>query len=143
MTYSEKLKHPKWQRKRLEIMQRDGFKCKLCQDDETTLHVHHLSYSKEPWDTDQHDLVTLCENCHTQVESVKKENPDFIYDELDLIKIPYEDKNYLYFIRYQDEITLRYIDNKRTGGFDLSHDTISNLNKLKNKAVKFIKDHEL
>jgi len=29
-TYAEKLKHPLWQRKRLEILNRDGFKCAQC-----------------------------------------------------------------------------------------------------------------
>ena len=32
MNYSEQLKSPKWQKKRLEIMQRDKFTCQLCGD---------------------------------------------------------------------------------------------------------------
>ena len=43
-TYQEKLKHPKWQKKRLEILQRDEFKCVHCLDGESTLHVHHNMY---------------------------------------------------------------------------------------------------
>jgi 5-methylcytosine-specific restriction endonuclease McrA len=31
-TYSELLKSPKWQKKRLEIMSRDKFTCKKCGD---------------------------------------------------------------------------------------------------------------
>ena len=51
-TYSDKLKSPKWQKKRLEILQRDNFTCFNCGDTERTLHVHHESYikGKEPWD---------------------------------------------------------------------------------------------
>lgn len=64
MTYSEKLKDPRWQRKRLEVLQRDDFMCRWCGDNESTLHVHHLSYSADPWETPEGQLLTLCENCH-------------------------------------------------------------------------------
>jgi len=65
-TYSEKLRDPRWQRKRLEIMQRDGFACRLCGDKENTLNVHHLYYDRdaEPWDYPSSALVTTCEVCH-------------------------------------------------------------------------------
>lgn len=66
MTYSEKLKDPRWQRKRLAILDRDNFTCQHCQDTTKTLHVHHLDYlhGKEPWDYDDTFLLTLCEDCH-------------------------------------------------------------------------------
>ena len=73
MTYAEKLKHPKWQRKRLEILQRDEFTCLKCRSTLKTLHVHHLSYSKgDPWDIDNSQLVTVCYECHAK-EHGKKE----------------------------------------------------------------------
>lgn len=66
MAYSEKLKDPRWQKKRLEILQRDEFKCQWCGDTKTTLHVHHDIYEGEdPWDTDELYLTTLCEDCHS------------------------------------------------------------------------------
>lgn len=68
-TYSELLKDPRWQKKRLQIMERDGFACKLCGNKEKTLHVHHLAYTKKPWDADDKELVTLCESCHTLIHS--------------------------------------------------------------------------
>lgn len=64
LTYSEKLKDPRWQRKRLEIFQRDEWKCLGCGTADTTLHVHHLKYSGEPWDVENEFLETLCEKCH-------------------------------------------------------------------------------
>lgn len=66
-TYSEKLKDPRWQRKRLEILQRDNFECQWCGDKEATLHVHHFYYKKSgnPWDVEDHALVALCESCHS------------------------------------------------------------------------------
>jgi hypothetical protein len=65
MTYSEKLKNPSWQKKRLEIFSRDGFACQFCFDTENTLHVHHLKYKGvNPWDTPDKYLLTICEECH-------------------------------------------------------------------------------
>jgi len=66
LTYSEKLKDPRWQRKRLEIMQRDDFACRHCGNKEKTLNVHHLSYKAKTdvWDYEPDNLVTLCEICH-------------------------------------------------------------------------------
>lgn len=64
MTYAEKLKDPRWQKKRLEILSRDGFSCWWCGDKETTLHVHHEAYSGEPWEIPEYCLITLCEECH-------------------------------------------------------------------------------
>lgn len=69
MTYSTKLQNPKWQRKRLEVLNRDGFACKLCSDTETQLDVHHLKYTGKPWDALLDDLITLCRHCHEAVES--------------------------------------------------------------------------
>lgn len=65
-TYSEKLKDPRWQKKRLEILNRDKFKCQSCGNGELTLHVHHTKYIRgnDPWDYKDNFLVTLCELCH-------------------------------------------------------------------------------
>ena len=67
-SYGEKLKDPRWQKKRLEILQRDNFTCRLCEDAENTLHVHHKAYRKntEPWDYPDYIYITLCENCHEE-----------------------------------------------------------------------------
>jgi len=75
MTYSDKLRDPRWQRKRLEIMQRDGFACRDCGDDSATLHVHHCLYRKdaEPWENDASELRTLCAKCHEERPWVEKD----------------------------------------------------------------------
>lgn len=81
LTYSEKLRHPKWQKKRLEVMQRDKFICQLCGATEVELHVHHKEYSmgKEPWEYDLSNFQTLCKFCHRISEEIKlkygKEQP--------------------------------------------------------------------
>lgn len=64
MDYKELLKSPKWQKKRLDILQRDDFKCTICGDGETQLHIHHLRYCKNPIEQPNEDLVTLCKDCH-------------------------------------------------------------------------------
>lgn len=74
-TYYELLKHPKWQEKRLRIMERDGFKCLECGSNDTTLNVHHGYYRKgaEPWDYEDETLHTLCEGCHKKAEILRAE----------------------------------------------------------------------
>lgn len=64
--YSELLKDPRWQRRRLEIMQRDDFTCQHCGRKDKTLHIHHKRYVKgwKPWEYKDGDLITLCERCH-------------------------------------------------------------------------------
>jgi 5-methylcytosine-specific restriction endonuclease McrA len=65
MNYREKLMDPRWQRKRLEVFQRAGWKCQACGTTERTLHVHHLVYSKGyPWEAPDHTLESLCDDCH-------------------------------------------------------------------------------
>jgi 5-methylcytosine-specific restriction endonuclease McrA len=64
-SYSEKLKDPRWQKKRLEVMNRDQFTCRDCKCTTKPLHVHHCFYQKgEPWDTPSSLLLTLCFECH-------------------------------------------------------------------------------
>lgn len=71
MTYKEKLQDPRWQKKRLEILSRDNFTCQLCNDKETTLHVHHNQYISDPWDVENDKLITYCQYCHRIVEFTK------------------------------------------------------------------------
>ena len=75
--YSEKLRDPRWQKKRLEIMQRDEFTCQSCYDSESTLNVHHMWYErgKDPWDYSDKCFVTLCEECHA-VESQDRQEQE-------------------------------------------------------------------
>jgi hypothetical protein len=79
-SYTDLLKHPKWQRKRLEIMQRADFKCEECGNDELTLHVHHSYYKKDhaPWEYPNESLHCLCEKCHETVTNTQNRLNDQI-----------------------------------------------------------------
>jgi hypothetical protein len=66
--YSEQLRDPRWQRKRLETMQRDDWKCCRCSRGDVTLNVHHREYinGRMPWEYELEMLETLCEPCHNR-----------------------------------------------------------------------------
>jgi hypothetical protein len=74
MTYSEQLRHPNWQRKRLEVLELHGFKCFCCGSKEKTLHVHHKKYIKGrmAWDYETDKFEALCEECHKEVHGAKE-----------------------------------------------------------------------
>jgi hypothetical protein len=57
-------KDPRWQKRRLEIMERDGFQCIACGDQKSELHVHHKRYRGQPWEAKDGDMQTLCTQCH-------------------------------------------------------------------------------
>lgn len=71
-SYLEHLKDPRWQKKRLEIMQRDQFRCRECGDGTSELNVHHKIYieNKKPWEYPDLLLVTLCNPCHKKIHSM-------------------------------------------------------------------------
>ncbi len=74
-SYSEKLRDPRWQKKRLEILNRDDWTCKFCKSKEIEFHVHHETYIKrrEPWDYPDENFTSLCKDCHLVVENFKSE----------------------------------------------------------------------
>jgi hypothetical protein len=80
-TYLEKLKEPRWQKKRLEVFDRSNWECECCGDKEKTLHVHHKAYKKnaEPWEYEEHELACLCEDCHEYETYLDKVLSDLLY----------------------------------------------------------------
>ena len=94
-TYWEKLKDPRWQKKRLEILGAADFACELCGNKEETLNVHHGYYRKgaDPWDYPTDSLHCLCETCHQDAqrelgevhERIALLRPELVYDVVRLI----------------------------------------------------------
>lgn len=71
--YSQQLKDPRWQRRRLEVLNRSDFKCEWCDASDKTLHVHHTIYHKgmKPWEYKDCELLALCEDCHAEWHHMK------------------------------------------------------------------------
>ena len=77
--YMAKLRDPRWQKHRNDVLARDAYTCTWCKaglEDGRNLQVHHGFYSREyenPWEYPSESLFTLCERCHEQAEVVKRQ----------------------------------------------------------------------
>jgi len=72
MSYSDLLKDPRWQRKRLEVFEAAKWKCQRCGAGDKQLHVHHRKYiaGRKPWEYPMDRLLCLCENCHNKAHAI-------------------------------------------------------------------------
>jgi 5-methylcytosine-specific restriction endonuclease McrA len=72
MNLTKYIKSKKWRKRRIQILKRDGFKCRLCNADanDTLLQVHHSTYDRLG-NEDDLDLITLCEECHKMFHDYK------------------------------------------------------------------------
>ena len=139
-SYSELLKDPRWQKKRLQIMSRDKFTCKLCGDKETQLHVHHKEYidGNDPWDYDNKLLVTLCEDCHQEIEKLKKSDPDALFESIGIYKSNHwTDGSKIMFVSVPYNCSMLIYDenNKWIDGFELYESEIKNIMKIFKKSL--------
>lgn len=124
MTYAEKLKHPRWQKCRLQILERDHWACVYCLDKETNLQVHHKRYikGKEPWDYEHYDLEAICEDCHKYLtEHIKAGGNPAIFETLKIVKDSFK----ILFI--YTENGLRCIPNCQLDEISYSHATLKKL----------------
>jgi len=71
-TFLEAYRDPKWQKKRLEVLELAGWECSDCGSNEDTLHVHHTYYEKDkkPWEYPIESLHCLCEDCHKKAQDI-------------------------------------------------------------------------
>jgi hypothetical protein len=108
LTYSEQLKHPNWQRRRLERLNAVNFMCESCEETQKTLHVHHHRYVKGrmAWEYDDDELSVLCEDCHAQEHDVRARF-DAILSRLDIADI-------MIMTGYAEGLGLRYSWGKST-----------------------------
>jgi 5-methylcytosine-specific restriction endonuclease McrA len=76
-SYRQQLKDPRWQKRRLQIFERDGWQCQECGAISDELHVHHRWYvaGKAPWEVPGQALVTLCKGCHARHKVKKPKRP--------------------------------------------------------------------
>lgn len=68
-SFWELYKHPFWQKKRLEVMERESFQCEECKSKNETLNVHHSYYvrGRKPWEYPSEHLHCLCDECHEMI----------------------------------------------------------------------------
>ena len=72
MAYADLLKDPRWQRLRLEVMDRAGFKCELCGNGKLELNIHHKRYraGAKPWEYELPELLCICLDCHQKLHGI-------------------------------------------------------------------------
>lgn len=101
ITYSEQLKHPFWQRKRLGVLSAANFQCSCCGEKEKTLHVHHKQYVKGrmPWEYEDSELEALCYECHesahvlkARIDAVVAQFPTFMWGRIASLLIGFGDE---------------------------------------------------
>jgi hypothetical protein len=75
MSYADLLKDPRWQKKRLEVLESNGWACEACGSATKTLHVHHPKYKNGsmPWEYEKDELEVLCEDCHAEITLLTKD----------------------------------------------------------------------
>ena len=77
--YMAKLRDPRWQKRKNEVLARDGYHCAWCRagvDHGRNLQVHHGYYDRSienPWEYPEGSLWTLCEYCHEQAEVLRQQ----------------------------------------------------------------------
>lgn len=78
--YWQLLKDPRWQKLRLKKLESAEWTCQGCYATENTLAVHHKRYVKgrNPWEYEDHELVVLCENCHSAEHEAKELRSELI-----------------------------------------------------------------
>ena len=70
-SYGNKLRDPRWQKKRLEVLERDGWRCVMCHRNDLNLQVHHVVYRRlDPWEYPLFCYQTLCEKCHQERQEI-------------------------------------------------------------------------
>lgn len=117
--YAEQRRDPRWQRRRLEILQRDNFSCQMCASEEKTLNVHHLYYisGREVWNYPDWALSTLCEECHVIQHEIAKDELQPFERLLELISGNESDLAHLYF----------HVDDMRAGSHMTQSEILSTL----------------
>jgi hypothetical protein len=103
--WADHYKDSRWQKKRLEIMERDNWTCRSCgaSGEGVTLNVHHAYYKSgnKPWEYPQQDLVTWCEDCHKERHIL---NPDLLTAISYLKKEQYQGLIYMLYVAGMQEV---------------------------------------
>ena len=111
MDFKEQYKDPRWQKKRLKVLEYNNFNCRDCETTTKTLHVHHPIYKKghKIWDYETEELMCLCEDCHSRHHIIDREIEEVVADfsvcfafDSKLHILGFMDALYMPFVRYPD-----------------------------------------
>jgi 5-methylcytosine-specific restriction endonuclease McrA len=113
IAYAEKLTDPRWQKRRLEVMQRDDWKCVSCRNHTMQLEVHHIDYwdGKQPWEYDIDMLITLCHSCHKE-ENKRHRHEKYLMNSLKYSHFTAVDIQHLANLLMQDKKVGSFLRNK-------------------------------
>lgn len=59
-----------WRRVRRQVLRRDRYRCKVCNQTSRTLHIHHINYRAFTDKESMDNLITLCVTCHAKQHKV-------------------------------------------------------------------------
>lgn len=65
--YALALLDSRWNKKRVQVLKRDNYRCTNCGADNCRLSVHHEIYlkDKQPWEVPMRYLKSMCDRCHS------------------------------------------------------------------------------
>lgn len=71
MSYREELGDPRWQKKRLKILNYANWRCQICGAKDLRLEVHHSYYErgKKPWQYPDGSLIAVCFRHHALIRA--------------------------------------------------------------------------
>ena len=73
--YRETLRDPRWQRRRLDVLNAANWRCQDagCLKTDAPLEVHHCYYiyGTKPWDYPPDAFLALCEGCHERRQKLE------------------------------------------------------------------------
>ena len=72
--YSDKLRDPRWQQRRLRVLDTHRWACEDCGGTKEQLEVHHCYYLRgnEPWEHGDNLLMCLCAHCHQRRQNLEE-----------------------------------------------------------------------
>ena len=123
MKYSEYLKTEYWQNIKQQVLERDKYRCRLCNSN-IDLHVHHRTYDYIG-EEKLEELITLCGKHHNMIHEDENKEDNI----LQRIIIEINSKNYM----LKTEVRLKLKKYYNIGG----------CNEFENLYQKFLKDNNL
>jgi 5-methylcytosine-specific restriction endonuclease McrA len=73
----QRLDSKDYERLRLKVLERDGWKCQQCGSREQ-LHVHHIVHRSQCGADCEENLITLCSDCHKAAHSRRSHQIDIL-----------------------------------------------------------------